>query len=260
MELAIYQIDAFADAVFKGNPAAVCPLDKWLPDEILQSIAEENNLSETAFFVREAEHYHIRWFTPVTEVSLCGHATLASAYVLFNILQYKENQIRFMSKSGELKVTKRDEQYELDFPAIKCTKSSVSTLLIEGLGKEPLEVFESDSYIAVFNEQSDIEELNPDFNALKKLELERIIVTSPGKQSDFVSRFFAPKKGIDEDPVTGSAHCVLTPFWAKRLGKNQLSAMQLSKRCGKLQCELKGDRILIAGKAIKIMEGKVYLP
>jgi len=259
LELTIYQIDAFAEKVFEGNSAAVCPLNGWLPDEILQNIALENNLSETAYFVKENEKYHIRWFTPSVEVELCGHATLASAYVIFEILNDENKEITFNSKSGELKVIKKEESIELDFPVSIIRKSQISGEIIEALGKEPVEVWKSDDYLVIYENESDILSLSPNFDAISKLDCRGVIVTATGSKSDFVSRFFAPKFGINEDPVTGSAHCSLVPYWSKKLGKTILFAEQLSKRGGKLQCTLVGERVLIAGKAVKYLEGKINI-
>lgn len=259
MKHKIYQIDAFATDVFKGNPAAVCPLENWLSDDIMQKIAMENNLSETAFFVKEGEEFRIRWFTPGTEVDLCGHATLASAYVIFNELGYKKNDIVFQSNSGELKVSREGDFLVLNFPAQPGDKIDKLEGLAEALGKSPVQLIESDDYLAVFESEKDILEMKPDFGLLKKVKCRGIIVTAPGSDCDFVSRFFAPQVGIDEDPVTGSAHCKLTPYWAKRLSKNTLTAKQLSKRGGQLHCELKGNRVLIKGKAVKYMEGEIQI-
>ena len=259
MKLSIFQIDAFAENLFEGNPAAVVPLEKWLPDELLQKIAQENNLSETAYFIQEGDEYHLRWFTPTVEVNLCGHATLASAYVIFEGLEAKTEKITFHSKSGELEVTKKGELIELDFPASIISKCEIPVEITKAFGKEPMEVWKSDDYIVVYENESDIVSLSPDIKILSELACRGIIVTSRGKKSDFVSRFFAPACGINEDPVTGSAHCALTPYWAKELGKNNLSASQLSERGGKLQCELLGTRVLIAGKAKKYLEGTIEL-
>ena len=259
MKLSIYQIDAFAEEVFKGNPAAVCPLDDWLADEILQSIALENNLSETAFFVLKDGSYEIRWFTPVVEVDLCGHATLASAYVIYEILGHEGDEISFTSRSGELKVTRKRGMLELDFPLSEIYQCETSEDLRIGLGREPIEVWRADDYMAVFENESDIRSLTPHFDALAKLECRGIIATAPGDQTDFVSRFFAPRCGVDEDPVTGSAHCELVPYWVARLGKAELSAAQLSKRGGMLQCALSGRRVLISGRAVKYLEGTIEI-
>lgn len=259
MKLSLYQIDAFAEKTFEGNPAAVCPLNEWLPENVLQAIALENNLSETAFFVQEGHGFHIRWFTPLVEVDLCGHATLASAYVLFELLGYKNDNILFQSKSGELKVNRKGEFIELDFPRSELKPVKTPVDLVQALRKEPVEVWKADDYIVVYNDEADIVSMSPNFTMLSQLDCRGICITAPGKYTDFVSRFFAPRCGINEDPVTGSAHCELMPYWVDRLGKNKLSAVQLSKRSGRLQCELVGDRVLIAGKAVKYLEGIIEI-
>ena len=259
MRLSIFQIDAFTSKVFSGNPAAVCPMEKWLEDSLLQSIAQENNLSETAFFVSEEKSYHIRWFTPVAEVDLCGHATLATAFLIFEHLEKASNKILFSSRSGDLTVYKDKDLLSMDFPSQPPLPCSVAVEIIKGLGQEPVEVLESEDYMAVFEKEEDILSLDPDFESLKKLGLRGVIATAPGREVDFVSRFFAPKFGINEDPVTGSAHCELMPFWANKLGKNRLFARQLSKRGGELVCELRDDRVFIYGKAVKYLEGRINL-
>lgn len=257
MELTLYQIDTFTDNVFKGNPAAVCPLNEWLPDSTLQAIAMENNLSETAFYIPIEKGFHIRWFTPVTEVDLCGHATLATAFVIHNVIGYDNDTVRFHSRSGDLYITKCGDSLSMDFPSQPGFPCPTPPVLLEGLGKKPIEVLESEDFLVVFENEEDILSIRPDFSALKKLDLRGVIITAPGNGVDFVSRFFCPKLGIDEDPVTGSAHCALTPYWAARLDKLILSARQLSKRTGALECELKGDRVIITGKAVKYMEAKI---
>ncbi|MCG6938482.1 MAG: PhzF family phenazine biosynthesis protein [Gammaproteobacteria bacterium] len=259
MKLSVYQIDAFAENVFTGNPAAIVPLDEWLPDRVLQNIAQENNLSETAYFIKEGGSYHIRWFTPTVEVELCGHATLASAYVIFEIIGHQNNEIIFQSKNGELKVTKKGELLELDFPSSTVSKCETPVEITRAFGKQPLEVWKADDYLAVYENESDIVSFAPDFNVLRELKCRGVIVTARGETTDFVSRFFAPRYGIDEDPVTGSAHCELMPYWVNVLGKTNLSAAQLSSRGGKLQCELAGDRVLIAGKTVKYLEGTIEI-
>jgi len=259
LKLKIYQVDAFADQPFEGNPAAVCPLDTWLDDETLQAIAGENNLSETAYIVPAKKGYHIRWFTPTTEVELCGHATLASAFILFSELRFKGEKLVFDSLSGELVVTKEGELFTMDFPAMIPKRCDISPVLVETLGSWPLEVLSADDYIAVYEREEDILEINPDLFRMTQLDRRGVIVTAPGKRSDFVSRFFAPKYGINEDPVTGSAHCELAPYWAGRLKKDKLTARQLSARGGELLCELSGERVLLSGSAVKYMEGEVYI-
>lgn len=255
----IYQVDAFTDHVFGGNPAAVCPLESWISDEKMQQIAMENNLSETAFFVNEEGIFHIRWFTPEMEIDLCGHATLASAHVIFNHLNYEKEVIKFQYARGTLSVKKNQELLSMDFPVITSEKTEITELIIKSLGKKPLEVFTARDLLVVFESEQDILNLKPDFNEMAKIDHLGVIVTAHGNKVDFVSRFFAPSAGINEDPVTGSAHCMLIPFWAKRLGKNTLEALQLSKRIGKLSCEFKGERVDISGKAITYMTGEINL-
>lgn len=269
MEIPLYQVDAFAERPFTGNPAAVCPLNEWLPDETLQAIAAENNLSETAFFVPLADYdgpdndspdFQLRWFTPTTEVDLCGHATLASAYVLFQLLGFSGAAIRFDTRSGTLTVTRGTHGLKMDFPALAVTAVNIPEQVLGGaLGAIPREAWQGSNLLLVYESQRQIEELSPDFRVLARLPYRGIIATAPGDQCDFVSRFFAPACGIDEDPVTGSAHCVLTPFWAERLGKKILSAAQLSPRGGVLTCELAGDRILLTGNAVCYLKGNILL-
>lgn len=262
MKIRQFVVDAFADQLFAGNPAAVCPLTEWLPDALLQTIASENNLSETAFFVPEADHFRLRWFTPAAEVPLCGHATLASAHVLFTHLGFAADRIRFNTLSGMLEVARLPEGvYQLDFPARHAKPCAIEIGQIEAaLHARPLEVLETDVCLAVFAHEDIIRTLNPDIAAIQALPHRAVIVTAPGLKADFVSRFFAPKMGIPEDPVTGSAHCVLTPFWAQRLGKTRLQAQQLSARGGKLLCEWRDPRVTIAGKAFTFLEGEITLP
>jgi PhzF family phenazine biosynthesis protein len=259
MKLAIYQIDAFAEKLFEGNPAAVVPLDEWLPDVVMQAIAEENNLAETAFFVPSVSGFHIRWFTPNKEVRLCGHATLASAYVLFNILGHKESLLSFESLSGPLLVTRSDELLTLDFPAQPPRTCDIPLLLSKGLGKAPVECFRHNDYLAIFEKEEDVLNITPDQDSLKQLDLRGVIATAPSSEYDFIVRFFAPKFGIPEDSVTGSAYTQLTPYWAHKLGKLQLKAIQVSARGGKVLCELQGDRVLISGGAVKYLEGTIEI-
>lgn len=259
MELPLYYIDAFASELFEGNPAAVCPLDKWLPDDIMQSIALENNLSETAFFVPKGNGFHIRWFTPTSEVDLCGHATLATAFVIFNILGYDQNIIEFDSKSGLLKVIKDDDNLILDFPAQPPTPCDIPQEIINALNITPIECLQSEDLIVVLNDESDVQSVEPDFEELKKLGLRGVIITAQSKKYDFVARCFFPGLGIQEDPVTGSAYTQLAPYWASKLGKDIFKAKQLSDRGGELICELYKDRVLISGKAVKYMEGKINI-
>ncbi len=257
MEIQFYQIDAFTDEIFKGNAAGVCPLEQWVPEDLMSKISSENNLSETAFFVKNGNEFDIRWFTPTTEVDLCGHATLASAHVLYNHLRYDQYKVTFNSKSGQLTVTKQDDLLQLDFPCQSPSISEIPDFLVDGLGKAPQEVLRSADYIVVYPDEDDIFSIKPDFNLLSKIETRGICITAPGKSCDFVSRFFAPRYDIDEDPVTGSAHCQLIPYWSKRLNKIQLTAKQLSKRGGTLYCELNKDRVLISGKAKTYIIGRI---
>jgi PhzF family phenazine biosynthesis protein len=260
MQLPIYQIDAFASGVFAGNPAAVCPLENWLPDATMQSIALENNLSETAFFCPEGDGYRLRWFTPALEVDLCGHATLATAYLLFNRLTPEANEVRFLSRSGPLRVTREGDVLELDFPAQPPVPAPTPAGLDTALSVMPLEYLMSGNRsVAVLESESQIRALAPDMAAVATLAPGGLLVTAPGDRHDFVSRYFAPSKGIPEDPVTGSAHTASTPYWATRLGKTTLTAAQLSARGGELTCTLEGDRVKIAGKAVLYMEGTIHL-
>lgn len=257
MRIKQYQVDAFAHRVFEGNPAAVCPLDSWLKDEILQAIAEENNLSETAFFVPTKEGFHLRWFTPVAEVDLCGHATLASAHVIFEILGYPKQTIAFETRSGELTVERKEDLLAMNFPALPPMPCSPPNALIEGLSRHPIEVLAADDYIAVFDSEATVRSLSPDFVKLRELNLRGVCVTARGQTIDFVSRFFAPKFGIPEDPVTGSAHCELTPYWSSKLGKSSLTARQVSRRGGDVICQMSGNRVILAGRAVTFMEAEI---
>ena len=259
MKLKQYQVDAFATRVFEGNPAAVCPLESWLDDGLLQAIANENNLSETAFFVPVERGFHLRWFTPVAEVDLCGHATLATAHVLFDILNFPDKQIIFQTRSGELVVESTDGLLTMNFPARPPVLQPMSGALAEALGHTPQEVWAANDYIAVFESEEIVRSIAPDFAKLQELDLCGVIVTAPGKDVDFVSRFFAPKIGIPEDPVTGAAHCELTPYWAQRLGKTSFEARQLSARGGRLSCRLDENRVILAGKAVTFMVGEIDL-
>jgi PhzF family phenazine biosynthesis protein len=257
MKIPQFQIDAFTDQVFKGNPAAVCPLETWLNDELLKSIANENNLSETAFFVKEGEAYHIRWFTPArVEIDLCGHATIASAFVIFNNYEKDKQELTFTSKSGPLKVFKKDGLLYLDFPARMPEATSVPEGLLNAFNIKPKEVLKSRDYFLVFEKEDDVFSLKPDFYLLKKLDT-KIIATAPGKKYDFVSRFFAPSVGIDEDPVTGSAHCSLIPYWSKKLNKEKINAFQASERSGKLYCVNREERVLIGGNCVQFLKGEI---
>lgn len=254
-----YQVDAFANRAFEGNPAAVCPLENWLDDGLMQSIAEENNLSETAFFVPSTKGYQLRWFTPVREVDLCGHATLASAHVIFDILGYSGELITFETHSGELTVRKMGQQLQMDFPARPPAPCSTPGLMIKALGHRPVEVLSAEDYIAVFDNEETISAIRPDMSLLSQLDLRCVVVTAPGKNFDFVSRCFGPKYGIPEDPVTGSSHCELASYWASRLGKTVLNARQISKRGGNITCELRADHVFLTGSAVTVMETEIIL-
>lgn len=258
----LFQVDAFASDVFKGNPAAVCPLEEWLEDEIMQSIAKENNLAETAFFVIGDEKIQLRWFTPEFEIDLCGHATLASAHVLFHYLEWGKPEISFSTKSGTLTVTKKDDLIEMDFPSRPGEPIESPKELILGLGVEPSEVYKSRDFMAVFETEEEVAALDPDFHALSVLDCVGIIATAPSNREgiDFVSRFFAPRAGVNEDPVTGSAHSTLSPYWSNVLGKNGMVAEQISNRGGKLILLQSDDRVKISGEAITYMRGEIYLP
>jgi PhzF family phenazine biosynthesis protein len=253
VRIPIYQVDAFSSRVFAGNPAAVCPLDEWLEDDVLQAIAAENNLAETAFYVPEGGHYRLRWFTPKVEVDLCGHATLASAYVIGS------PEVRFITKSGELSVTRNGDLFTLDFPSRAPQPHPANPGLIAALGGTPAELLAARDYLVVYGSEDEIRALKPDMAALCGIDRFAVIVTAPGKNCDFVSRFFAPAKGVPEDPVTGSAHCTLTPYWAKRLGKSSLHAFQVSERGGELWLENKGGRVTISGKGALYLEGAIHI-
>ena len=261
MKIPIYQVDAFTNERFKGNPAAVCPLDTWLPDAVMQNIAAENNLAETAFIVPAGNEYEIRWFTPTVEVDLCGHATLASAYVLFNELGFSGDQIHFIShRSGPLSVTKNGSVLALNFPVDSLTEKPLNSEFSIGLSRAPRAVFKGKTdYLFVYDSEAEILALQPDFEALKTHPVRGIIVTAPGETTDFVSRFFGPACGVNEDPVTGSAHTTLTPYWSSVLGKTELSARQLSQRTGDLNCKLLGDRVEIAGEAVLYLRGEINI-
>ena len=257
MKIKQYQVDAFARRVFEGNPAAVCPLEAWLPDELMQAIAMENNLSETAFFVPEGDGYRLRWFTPLAEVDLCGHATLASAHVILNVLGEKKDRVDFETRSGKLTVTRDGDMLAMDFPAQPPKRVEIPETLVAGLGARPVEVLANIDYVAVFEDEATIRALTPDLGRLAELELRGVSVTAPGTDHDFVSRFFAPKVGVPEDPVTGSAHCKLVPYWAGRLGKDELTARQVSRRGGDVRCRLMGDRVMLSGSAVTFMEATI---
>jgi len=257
MKIKQYQVDAFATRAFEGNPAAVCPLESWLDDGLLQAIAEENNLSETAFFVPSEKGFKLRWFTPVTEVDLCGHATLAAAHVIFEALGYDKPVITFETRSGDLFVKKNGKRLEMDFPACPPIPCEPPEILAEGLGQRPIEVLAADDYLAVYDSEATIRAITPNQALLGQLDLRCVVITAPGTDVDFVSRVFGPKFGIPEDPVTGSAHCALAPYWARKLGKRILSAKQVSKRGGNLICEVKADRVALSGCAVTFMEAEI---
>lgn len=259
MKIPLYQIDAFAKKTFLGNPAAICPLSEWLNGDVMQAIAAENNLSETAFFIETDNDFHIRWFTPSTEVDLCGHATLAAAHVIFNELNYNKNSISFDSKSGILKVRKDKSLLIMDFPVQTPIVCDTPKELELAFGIKPIACLKSEDYIFVVENESDVINAKPDLNLLKKIDLRGTIITSRSGDYDFISRCFAPKYGIDEDPVTGSAHTELVPYWAEQLNKTKLTAKQVSQRGGELFCQLEDERVSIAGYAVKYLQGEITI-
>lgn len=254
-----FVVDAFASKMFSGNPAAVCPIESWIDDSILQAIASENNLSETAFVVPVEEGFQLRWFTPVAEVDLCGHATLAAAHVLFNQLNFKGKEITFHTRSGVLTVVRAGSLLEMTFPVSPPKPSQAPEKLLLGLGGSPLEFYCAEDYLVVYPNEAAIRALSPNFQLLSQIDLRGVIVTAPGNEFDFVSRFFCPKYGVNEDPVTGSAHCQLAPYWAKRLNKGILNAKQVSKRSGEIICELIGEKVRISGRAVTFMQGELFV-
>ena len=260
-KIAFYQIDAFTDQLFGGNPACVVPLDAWLPDSLLLNIAMENAVPETAFFVADGEAFHLRWFTPDHEMDLCGHATLATAHVLKTLLNYQSDRIIFNSKSGLLEVTAVDELYTLNFPSRNPEPAELPEIISKSLNKQPKEVLKSRDYVLVYDSEQDIRDLMPDREILNQINLDPggIVITAKGDKVDFVSRFFVPQASIFEDPVTGSAHCSLIPYWSEKLGKTEMSALQLSDRLGKLQCVSLGDRVLISGTARTYSAGFFFI-
>jgi len=261
MDIPLYQVDAFTNTLFKGNPAAVCPLESWPSDDVLQAVAAENNLSETAFFApRDDGGYDLRWLTPAMEVDLCGHATLASAYAIFRFLEPSRSSVRFETRSGPLTVERDGARLSMTFPARPGEPCPPPNALVEGLGVRPLETLLARDYLAVLDSREAVEALRPHHDRLLELEGLGVIVTAGGKDEDFVSRFFAPKAGVPEDPVTGSAHCTLVPYWAAKLGKKNLHARQISSRGGELFCEDLGDRVRMAGEAVLYLEGRIRLP
>ncbi len=255
----IYQVDAFTNKLFGGNPAAVIPLEKWLDDGLMQQIAAENNLAETVFFVPKEEGYHIRWFTPELEIDLCGHATLASAFILYEYLGYSKKELVFYSKSGELIIQREGDQFQLNFPSrMPVLVTEYPDQLLNGLGiTDPLGVYKSRDYVVEVATEKEVWNLTIDISLLNQIDVIGIIVTAPGKDCDFVSRFFAPNCGIPEDPVTGSAHSTLIPFWAEKLGKDELHAKQLSRRGGELWCKNLGDRVTMSGNCVFYMKGEI---
>ena len=259
MKIPIYQVDAFTSRVFGGNPAAVCPLESWLADATLQAIAAENNLSETAFFVGRDGKYDIRWMTPAAEVDLCGHATLASGWVVFNRLETARDEVEFGSRSGPLKVVREGDLLALDFPARPPEPVGDARAVGEALGRPPRQLLAARDYLALYDTEEEVRALRPDMARVSALDRHAVIASAPGRSCDFVSRFFAPAWGVAEDPVTGSSHCTLVPYWAARLGKARLHALQVSARGGELFCELRGPRVGIAGRAVPFMEGQIEL-
>jgi PhzF family phenazine biosynthesis protein len=261
MKLTYYQIDAFTDRLFGGNPAGVCPLREWLSAETMQKIALENNQAETAFYVGDAGRYAIRWFTPAVEVDLCGHATLAAAFSIFDLGGFPGPRIEFDSRSGGLAVRRDRERLTLDFPADKIVSVTAPELLVRGLGVAPVEAYQGKTdYLLVFATPEEVARMKPDFGLVAGVPARGVIVTAPGRETDFVSRFFGPQVGINEDPVTGSAHTTLTPYWAAKLGKKDLTAAQLSRRGGRLWCRLAGDRVEISGQACLYLRGQIEIP
>lgn len=261
MKLPVYQVDAFAEKVFKGNPAAIIPLEDWLEEDLMQQIAMENNLSETAYIVKTDTGYHIRWFTPEYEIDLCGHATLASAYVIKNFLEPHIAEIHFTTqKAGVLKASAKDGMYTLDFPARMPVSSDVPEKLLPSLGiSNAVEVLRSRDYFVVLPNEEAVRNVEPDYTLMKELDTIGVIVTAKGHEADVVSRCFYPGAGIPEDPVTGSAHCNIVPYWSEKLGKTTLFCQQLSARGGDLQCELEGDRVLMSGKCALFLQGEINL-
>lgn len=259
MILELYQVDAFASQAFTGNPAAVCPLDTWLPDTVMQSIAAENNLSETAFFVPSKAGFHIRWFTPTAEVNLCGHATLAAAHVIFEELHFSKLEIHFISKSGSLFVSKNSYGLQLNFPNQLASPCATPEIITSAFGQAPELCLSNINYIAVFNDEAFVKTVTPDFDLLATLDLQGMVITSRSNDYDFISRCFAPKYGINEDPVTGSSFTELAPYWSQQLGKKRLNAKQVSKRGGEVHCELQGDRVFISGQSTLYLKGTIFI-
>lgn len=260
MEIPIYQIDAFASELFHGNPAAVCLLSSWLPDEIMQSVAAENNLSETAFMTGGDGYYELRWFTPRTEIDLCGHATLAAAFCVFSFLEPRLQRVTFYTKSGPLMVETKDDIIWMDFPSRPPEPCEAPAELYIGLMIKPDEIFRSRDFLAVYSKEEKVQDLSPRMDVLARCDCTGIIATAPGKNFDFVSRFFAPRVGVPEDPVTGSSHATLIPYWSKRLNKKELHACQISQRGGEIFCRDMGMRVRIGGRAVLYLQGTIHLP
>lgn len=260
MKLPLYQVDAFTSTLFAGNPAAVVPLEEWPTEDLMQLIAAENNLSETAFLLKEGAGYRLRWFTPTTEVDLCGHATLATAHVLFEELGYDEDEIIFKTKSGILTVSRVAGQLMMNFPADEMPQMKAPDVLFKALGiRKTFETFKTDDWMVVLGSEEEVANLNPNIRMLSEVEARGVIVTAPGDEVDFVSRFFAPQSGVDEDPVTGSAHTKSTPYWSKKLDKKEMRARQISKRGGDLICRMNGDRVEILGDAVIYLKGEISI-
>jgi PhzF family phenazine biosynthesis protein len=260
MKISFYQVDTFTNELFKGNPAAICVLEHWLGEKVLQNIAAENNLSETAFLVQKNQTYDIRWFTPTVEVDLCGHATLGSAFVIFNYLDKSSNKISFNSKSGELIALREKDFITLDFPTILGQPCNAMERIASALDLQPLEVFKgSMDYMAVLESEEGVRQCRPNLNLIKDLDARGLVVTARGEKADFVSRWFGPQVGVKEDPVTGSAHCMLAPYWAKKLNKTKLQAEQLSLRAGKIHCQVNGEHVLLSGEAVLYLQGLITI-
>jgi predicted PhzF superfamily epimerase YddE/YHI9 len=260
MRIPIYQIDAFTDRPFSGNPAAVCPLQRWLPDETLQAIATENNLSETAYYIPNGAGYHLRWFTPAVEVDLCGHATLAAAHVIWTIRRESAAALlRFETRSGGLTVGRDGSLYAMDFPSRAPAQCTVDPGLAAAIGAQPQQVLGARDYLCVFESEDQVRTLAPNMERVAALDRFAAVATAPGRDCDFVSRFFAPAQGVPEDPVTGSSHCTLIPYWSRRLGKKKMHARQVSRRGGELWCEDRGERVRIAGQAVTFLQGEIEL-
>ncbi len=261
MKFELYQIDAFTSKTFGGNPACVVPLNDWLPDNVLLKIAQENAVAETAFFITKGDKIHLRWFTPEIEMDLCGHATLATAHALKSILRFPKDEIMFETRSGILVVSAENEKYNMDFPSRMPISSDLPDVIRKSLNIEPIEVYKSRDYVLVYNSEQEVVNIEVDRQLFDQINLDPggVIVTAKGDQSDFVSRFFTPQASILEDPVTGSAHCSLIPFWASRLQKDKLKALQISERVGELWCQNKGDRVIISGKAKTYSIGHLWI-